>query len=136
MSNLRLYLQLGAQGVDSDPVRAAQLYTRAVYEGGEYLAISNLACLLQYGAERVDANHVRAEELFESAIDAGVENSMVDQARLLTKGTDGIDADHTRAIALYSHVIEEGSVKKQICIDATELSALQRQPDEAADRTR
>lgn len=87
-------LEEGARGVDADPAQAVDLYSRAIDEGANVLAMSNLALLLKYGADGVHADPVRAVELCNNAIEEGDSvQALKLLANLLTNGAEDVTAD-------------------------------------------
>ncbi|CDF40948.1 Sel1-repeat containing protein [Chondrus crispus] len=71
MFHLGLLLEEGAEGVKRDPVRAVELYERAIAERGDIEAMFHLGKLLRKGADGVERDAVRAIELYGRAIEKG-----------------------------------------------------------------
>lgn len=95
---LAMLLEDGAEGVDADPTRAVELYTRAIDEGGNVTAMLRLAFLFEKGALGVDPDPAQAVDLYTRAIDDGADtNAMNNLANLLKEGAAGVDANSSRA---------------------------------------
>lgn len=111
--NLANTLANGAEGVDADPVRAVELYSRAIdkgsLDGGAGIcSFSNLDHLLLRDAEGLDPDPTRAVDLFNWAIAEGDVQARVSLASLLENGAHGVDADPIRAAELYRRAFDEG----------------------------
>lgn len=68
--SLATLLEKGTKGLEPDPARSVQLFTRAI-DMGHIESLTRLASLLEEGADGVDPDHTRAVSLYTRAVEEG-----------------------------------------------------------------
>ena len=81
----------GAEGIQTDAVRADELYENAIDQNESVRAMLALGVLLAKGAERVETNVVRAVDLCERATEKSQDrNAKFNRALVFSAGGDGV----------------------------------------------
>lgn len=103
-------LELGAEGMASDPKRAILLYESAIRQAHSIEAMECLADLYLDGSGEIPEQPLLAVGLYERAIrEACSTRAMNSLAVLLETGADGVPRNAQRAVALFEMAIAAGN---------------------------